>query len=162
MNEPFLEDWETLTAEEISEIDRVCDRFECSLEAGAQPRIEENPALEQGYRRMIKAFVIYGNIPWVIMGVGILFGGVPSSLHYFNPRNGPFVLAFYAAIISLWVASFYWIFFRHGAEDLVAYPGLLNFPVRQPWMVKVFFVLALIGGVTALAFMIFANIQLPN
>jgi hypothetical protein len=105
--------------------------------------------------------MIYGNLPWVVMGAGILFGGVPSTMHYFNPRNGPFVIAFYVTVVLLWIATFYWIFFRRGAEDLIAYPGLLNLAVRQPWMVKAYFLLCLAGGVVAVLVMIFADIQTP-
>jgi hypothetical protein len=127
----------------------------------AQPRIAEDRRLESGYRRLVRSWLIYGNLPWLVMGAGILFGGVPSVFHYFNPRNGPFVIAFYITIVALWIATFYWLFFRGGAEDLIAHPGLLNLAVQRPWAVKTFFVLALTGGVLGLLAMIFGNIQVP-
>lgn len=127
----------------------------------AQSKIAENPTLEPGYRRLIRSWFVYGNLPWLVMGAGILFGGVPSVFHYFNPRNGPFVIAFYVTVVALWIATFYWMFFRGGAEDLLAHPGLLNLPVRRPWAVKVFFLLGVTGGVLALLAMIFGNIQVP-
>ena len=127
----------------------------------AQPRIAENPALEQGYRRLIKSWLIYGNLPWLVMGAGILSGAVPSTLSYFNPRNGPFVIAFYVTVVALWIATFYWLFFRGGAEDLLVYPGLLNLPVARPWVVKVYFLLCLAGGIVGLLWMIFGDIQVP-
>jgi len=95
------------------------------------------------------------------MGAGILFGGVPSVFHYLNPRNGPFVIAFWAAVVALWIATFYWLFFRGGAEDLITHPGLLNLAVQSPWAVKVFFLLGVGGGVLALLAMIVGNIQIP-
>jgi hypothetical protein len=95
------------------------------------------------------------------MGAGILSGAVRSPFHYFNPRNGPFVIAFYVTVVALWIATFNWIFFRGGAEALVEYPGLLNLPVNRPWAVKVFFVLCLAGGVVGLSLMIVANIRIP-
>lgn len=112
----------------------------------AQPKINENPALEPGYRRLVRSWLIYGNFPWLVMGVGIVFGGVPSVFHYFNPRNGPFVIAFWLTVVTLWIATFYWLFFRDGAEDLIAHPGLLSFPIQRPWAVKLFFLAALAGG----------------
>jgi len=127
----------------------------------AQPRIAENPALEQGYRRLIKSWLIYGNLPWLVMGACILSGAVPSTLSYFNPRNGPFVIAFYVTVVALWIATFYWLFFRGGAEDLLVYPGLLNLPVARPWVVKVYFLLCLAGGIVGLLWMIFGDIQVP-
>jgi|SRR5262249_42521676 len=127
----------------------------------AQPRIAENPALEPGYRRMVKAWLIYGNVPWLVMGAGILSGAVPSTLHYFNPRNGPFVVAFYLSVVVLWILTFRWLCFKRGAEMLLEHPGLFNFPVSRPWAVKAYFLLCLAGGVIGLSIMIFANIQVP-
>jgi hypothetical protein len=129
--------------------------------ARAQPRIAENPALKKGYRRLISAWFIYGNVPWIVMGAGILCGAVPSTLHYFNPRNGPFVIAFYVTVVALWIASFYWLFFRDGVETLLAYPGLLNLPGSRPWIVKAYLLLCLIGGAIGLSIMIFGNIRIP-
>jgi len=127
----------------------------------AQPKIAENPALEQGYRRLIKSWLIYGNLPWLVMAAGILSGAVPSAMSYFNPRNGPFVIAFYVTVVTLWIATFYWLFFRGGAEDLLTHPGLLNLPDARPWAIKVYFLLCLAGGVVGLLWMIFGNIQVP-
>jgi len=127
----------------------------------AQPRIAENPALEAGYRRLIKAWLIWGNLPWLVMGAGIVFGGVPSTFHYFNPRNGPFVIAFYVTVVVLWIATFYWMFFRGGAETLIAHPGLFNVPGNRPWVLKAYFLVCLAGGIVGLSMMIFGNIQAP-
>ena len=81
--------------------------------------------------------------------------------HYFNPRNGPFVVAFFVTVVILWVATFYWLFFRQGAEQLVAHPGLLSLPVEKPWAVKAFFLLTLAGGVFGLLMMLLGDIQPP-
>lgn len=127
----------------------------------ARRRIAQDPGLEPGYRRLIRWWVICGNLPWLVMGAGILFGGVPTVFHYFNPRNGPFVIAFYLTVVILWIAAFYWLFFRQGTEQLVTHPGLLNLPVERPWAVKTFFLLALAGGVFALLTMLLGDIQVP-
>jgi len=109
----------------------------------ARPKIAENPALREGYRRLIRGLLIYGNLPWLVMGAGILSGSVLSTFHYFNPRNGPFVIAFYVTVVALWIATFYWLFFKQGAETLLDHPGLLNVPVGRPWIVKAYFLLCL-------------------
>lgn len=129
----------------------------------AQPRIAKTPALREGYRRLIKSWLIFGNLPWLVMGAGILSGAVPSTMHYFNPRNGAFVIAFYATVVALWIATFHWLFFRQGAETLLAHPGLFNLPasLSRPWVVKVYFLLGLAGGVIALSIMIFRDIRVP-
>jgi hypothetical protein len=62
----------------------------------ARRHIAVNPALAPGYRRLIRSWLVFGNVPWVVMGLGIVFGGV----------------------VAFWVASVYWIFFRRGAEPV--------------------------------------------
>ncbi len=128
----------------------------------ARRRIAETPELEPGYRRLIRGWLIYGNIPWLVMGLGILVGGVPTIWHFFNARNGPFVLAWYVSVVVLWVLSVYWLFFRGGAEALVAHPGLFRSPVQSPRAVKAYFLLALAGGITGLLMMLFGNIRVPG
>jgi len=85
----------------------------------SKPRIAQDPSLGPEYRNLIRSFLIYGNLPWLVMGAGIISGAVPSTLHYFNPRNGPFVITFYVVLVTLWIAQFYWLFFRNGAEILI-------------------------------------------
>lgn len=128
----------------------------------ARKHISADPALAPGYARLIRGWLIYGNLPWVVMGLGILFGGVPTTFHYFNPRNGPVVLLWYGIVVALWVASVYWIFFRGGAELLIAHPGLLNLPSDRPWILKGYFLLCLAGGVAGLLMMIFWNVPPPR
>jgi hypothetical protein len=100
----------------------------------ARRRIAQDPGLEPGYRQLIRWWVICGNLPWLVMGAGILFGEVPTVFQ---------------------------LFFRQGAEQLVAHLGLLNLPVERPWAVKTFFLLALAGGVLGLLTMLLGDIQVP-
>jgi hypothetical protein len=113
-----------------------------------------HPELAPGYRSLIRGWVVYGNIPWVVMGMGILFGGVPSAFDYLNPRNGPFVVAWYVSVVALWVATAHWIFLRGGAEAMVRHPGLLNQPAPQASAIKGVVALALLGGVVGMTLMI--------
>jgi hypothetical protein len=116
----------------------------------AQPQIEKSPQLEEGYRRLIRGWLIYSNIPWVVMGVGIVFGGIGGVFAYFNPSNGPFVIAWYVSIVILWILSSTWLFAMRGAEKLIEHPGLLNLPSQSPFVIKAFFLVCLAGGVIAL------------
>jgi hypothetical protein len=120
----------------------------------------QHPELAAGYRSLIRGWVVYGNIPWVVMGIGILFGGVPSVFDYFNPRNGPFVVAWYVSAVALWIATAYWIFLRGGAEAVVRHPGLLNWPAPRPSGIKALVALSLLSGVVALTMMILGYV--PN
>ncbi len=128
----------------------------------ARRRTADAPALGPGYRRLIRGWLIYGNLPWLVMGIGMVIGGVPTIWHFFDPKNGPFVLAWYASVVLLWALSIYWLFFRGGAEALVAHPGLLRSPVNSPRAIKLYFLLALAGGVAGLLMMLFGDLQVPR
>ena len=128
----------------------------------ARKHISANPALAPGYSTLIRGWLLFGNLPWLVMGLGILFGGVPTIQHYFNPRNGAVVLIWYATVVALWVVSIYWFFFRRGAEMLIAHPGLLNLPDHRPWVLKGYFLLCLAGGVAGLLMMIFWDVPPPR
>ncbi len=129
----------------------------------AQRHIRENPDLADGYAKIIKGFVIWGNIPWIVMGIGCLFGGVPSVFHFFRPRDGnPFVLAFFASVFIIWGLTTFWLLFRGGAEILVKHPGLFNKDFKSPRMLKLLWFLCLAGGIAAVAIMFIQDIPLPK
>jgi hypothetical protein len=128
------------------------------MRARSKKYIQQNPELEAGYSTMFRAIIIYGNIPWVIMGAGILLGLTKSIFSYFFPSQlNPIVLIFHASVIVIWVLSVRWIYFKGGAEMLESHPGLLrtnlsggNYTAKQ---IKFFFPIALIGGIAGMVMM---------
>jgi len=130
--------------------------------ARARQHIAENPELLEGYRTITKGFVTWGNLPWVVMGVGCVFGGVHSVFDFFRPRDGnAFVLAFFVSVFLLWVLGTYWLAFRCGAEMLVKHPGLLNVNLKSTRAVMVYWFLSLAGGVVAVVLMFLRTMPLP-
>jgi len=93
----------------------------------SRPEIAENPALKWGYRKLIRGCLIYGNIPWLILGAAF---ELPRAF------RGPLFIAFAATVVVYWIAGFYWLAFGGGAEDLAAHPGILKGSVRDPWTIK--------------------------
>ena len=129
----------------------------------ANRRIKEHPELQEGYGKIIKGFVTWGNIPWVVMGFGCTIGGVPGVFHYFRPRDGnPFVTAFFVSVFFIWGLSAYWLFACNGAEMLTRHPGLFNYDFKSPLMVKLLWLLCLAGGIAGTLMMIFWNIPVPG
>jgi len=46
-----------------------------------------DPVMASGYRKLLRAWLVLGNLLWVVMGVGLESGSVPSLVHYFGrPR----------------------------------------------------------------------------
>jgi hypothetical protein len=110
--------------------------------------IEQKPELKDGYNKLVKGYVFYLNIPWVVMGIGMIFGNVSSVFDYFRPGSGnPFILAFYISILSLWVLGLIWIWLKGGAEFIIMYPGLLREGIRTPTQVKLLTTFIFLGTV---------------
>ncbi len=137
----------------------------------SQEYIKDNPELAEGYSSLFKGYLIWMNIPWVVMGIGSTIGGVPSILHYFNPQDGnPYVLAWFGSIFLLWTLGFYWIFFKGGAETLVKYPGAVQFHspmtknknLTNPTHIKLFWCVCLLGGIFGVVMMWTQNIPIPK
>ena len=65
-------------------------------------------------------FAIFSELPWLVMGAGILIGDVPNIWYYFRPQDrNPFVLAWFASVFLLAFYFAYWVFFRRGAQKVV-------------------------------------------
>ena len=126
------------------------------------PHRKRDPSLTGGYLSLIRGFVLWGNIPWLIMGAGILFGGVPSTVHYFDPRYpNPFVAAFFGSVFFIWIMFTYWIFARGGAEQLIRHPGGIFPKMSSPLRVKALWVLCLAGGIFAFVMMYLGKVIPP-
>lgn len=96
-----------------------------------QSRIRINPNLEPGYRRLYWGYMIWCNVPWILMGVGILSGQVAGVHDFLRPTEGtPFVLLWYGAMGALICLGTYWIVLGGGAEMLERHPGVYMVP---PW-----------------------------
>ncbi len=97
------------------------------LKVHSRQHIRQRPELAAGYRRLIRGYLFWGNLPWIVMGVGLELGGLSSIFSFFRPRDGnPFVLAFFLVVIELWILGFWWLFFARGAEFLVEHPGVFR------------------------------------
>jgi hypothetical protein len=110
----------------------------------------EHPERAAGYRSLLVGFLAVSDIVWLVMGVGILFGGLPSVFAYFSPAGGnPFVLAWHATLVALWIAGIVWLFFRDGAQFFVDHPGIVNPSPTRPIQVQLWYLVCIAGGVMA-------------
>ena len=124
--------------------------------------IRENPDLEQGYSTLIRGFLVWGNIPWLVMGIGTSIGNIDSIYYYFRPQDGnPYVQAFFGSVFLIWLLGTFWLFFRDGAEMLIKHPGFFRTKLEKPWMIKVYWILCLVGGVIGVVMMYKQDVQVP-
>jgi uncharacterized membrane protein YphA (DoxX/SURF4 family) len=121
-----------------------------SLRLRSRKLVAKQPELQTGYDQLFKGYLIYMNIPWVVMGIGMLFGRVPSFFSYFEPRGGdPFVLAFYIVVVGLSILGAWWMFANGGAEFLAKHPGAFGM-IQSTKLIKVSSALTLLGGIAVL------------
>lgn len=127
----------------------------------ARGQIRQHPERADGYRRLILGYLVAMNLPWLVMGFGILVGGVPTTFHFFSPRNGPFVLLWFATITAEWIAAVYWTFFRRGGEMLVSHPGLFakEGSAAEPGQFRAYAVMGLAGSIAA--FLVMSAVDMP-
>jgi hypothetical protein len=126
----------------------------------AQSRIVVDPRLDQGFRIFIRIWLVYANLPWLLLGIGVLCGAVPARMHALNEHTGPIAALAYVTVVLLWVALFEGLFFQGGAETLLAYPGIFDIPFRRPWTVKLWFLFCLSAGVTGACLLLFLKLHL--
>ena len=91
--------------------------------------IAQNPELKEGYTKLIKWFLIFFNIPFMIIGIGELsemthgiqmYLALPKSLN-------PILLIFHLYMFLFIVFSSIWIYARGGADFIAKHPGIIAF-----------------------------------
>lgn len=120
-----------------------------------QKYIIEDPSREVGYEKLFRGYLVYLNIPWVVMGIGIVFGKISTIFDFFYGLRGfnPFIILFWISIILLWALLLVWIYFLGGAEFLIAHPGLLRGNIKSSKLIKIYVALLFVGSIGALFFL---------
>ena len=118
----------------------------------AQESIDTNPELEKDYNDLLKGMLLF-NIPWIIMGAGILSGSVQGMNAYSLPRqfNG-FVAAFHICLLLLLALAARWIYFKNGAKFLEEHPAIFTKAISEA-QVKFYGGLMLLAAVSSQLFM---------
>ncbi|MBW1985419.1 MAG: hypothetical protein JRI53_11925, partial [Deltaproteobacteria bacterium] len=93
---------------------------------------------------------------------GVTFGDIDSIYYYFRPQDGnPYVQAFFVSVFLIWLLGTYWLLFRDGAEMLIKHPGFFRTRLESPWMIKVYWILCLVGGIVGVVMMYRQDVQIP-
>ncbi len=113
-----------------------------------QSQIKVNPALRPGYYQMLKGYWLILTLPWVVMGLGIMIGDVPSIFHFLAPKTtNPYVLAWWGVYWLSHGFVSYWILFGNGARMLIDHPGFLRGTPQNPAIIKLLAALALAAAI---------------
>jgi len=117
----------------------------------SQSRIKENPSLKEGRDKLFKGWIIYSNIPWLLMGFGML-SGLTSSLNDYMlaQEQNPFVIFYHIVLLVINVLGTRWMFFQGGAESLVQHKfvakGVEGQEKSEILKMKAMWLLVLLGG----------------
>jgi hypothetical protein len=101
--------------------------------------------------KMMLGSAFWQNVTWIVMGIGLTIGKVPTFFHYFRPRDGnPYVLAWWASIAAVFIIGSYWIYIGQGAAKLAA-SGVIRYRfiketkiISSETGVKLYFLLLLV------------------
>jgi hypothetical protein len=124
--------------------------------------IAREPRLEAGYHQLILGFVVWANIPWVVMGVSCTTQKMTLQ-DYLEPQSiNTHLITFFFSVLIVLAAGTYWLFGADGAEILVQYPGLLlsesgkvlNSQDLDPQLIKVIWGVSVASTVLAIIFML--------
>jgi hypothetical protein len=113
----------------------LADRF------GTAEAADDGRQLKRKYRGWFWGLSI---VPWLVVGYGQIFGGVPNIWAYFRPQDGdPYVWAFYASILLVYAIGAYWVLFCDGARiaaelQLVKYNSPGKSGALSAFWIKVF------------------------
>jgi hypothetical protein len=128
-----------------------------------QGRIREAPELAPGYRRLYRGYLFWANVPWLLMGAGVLSGRVGGVHDFLQPRAGnPVVVGWWAALAMLLALGTWWIMLGGGAETLERHPGVPMIPQWSARNLKWYW-LAVVGwNVVVGAFLVFGVSKGPG
>jgi hypothetical protein len=138
--------------------------FRASKEVREQAIRDRDFGLE--HRKLRNKILIWTNIPWVIMGIGLLSGAVPSVWHFYRPRDlNPVVLAFLGFTVIFWLVSIWWTF-KGGAEkitehDLIAFYVLGKRKKLSPGQFKAIVIVCILGGLIGLYLSLTRDVPIP-
>ena len=81
-----------------------------------------NPENASKFRTAYWGSVIYMAIVWLPMIIGILYGNVPTMVHFFVKGTGnPFINSYWIVQLTLSIVGIVWMFFLNGGEFIEKY-----------------------------------------
>ncbi|MGF1460256.1 MAG: hypothetical protein ACFBSG_14680 [Leptolyngbyaceae cyanobacterium] len=113
-----------------------------------QPSMQDNPALAPGYSKLLRGYGFMMIFPWIVMGIGIVFGGIPSMIYYLYPRIGNLNVWVWWGIYLLingYISA--WVLWQGGADMLITHPGFLKGNPTRTQTIKLYALLMLVGSV---------------
>ena len=119
----------------------------------ARRHVISEPELAASYGTLIKGYLAWTNIPWVVMGLVVLSGGADNVFDFLSPRErGAGVMIWYVSAGMVWLAMACWILFFDGDVALSKHKAFFGayFP-RSPYMIRLYAIFMILVGVIVFA-----------
>jgi hypothetical protein len=124
-----------------------------------------DPRASDEARVLRRQLALVSALPWIVMGLGMVAGGVPDVWHYFRPQDqNPYVLMWYCSIFFVSTLFAAWVFFRDGAVKTVKYQlfGTRSGLMRTVGRAKFFAMLGPIWIALWIAMVVSMNVLVPH
>lgn len=135
-----------------------------SFRKRAKTLAHTHPDLTAGNQKILKAILIYGNLPWIFWGIGVLCGRIDSPVELFQPADlNPFVLLVHACILLIYFLLVKFVFFNNGAAFLEKHMPIFQHPrgkgiSASAIQIKIFTGVMIFFGLTVLTALWFVEI----
>ena len=127
----------------------------------AQTDLAAHPEKEASYARLLRGYLFWLGLPWMVAGAIMMSGGATSVFDFFRPAEASLAVAgWHLLLFVLWMLSAYWVFVVGGAEELAAHPAFLRH--YTPLAIKLWAVFTLVGGIAGELAMWSGVIPLPE
>ncbi len=134
-----------------------------AIELSCRRHIRQHPELRLAYSRVMCGMLVWWNLPWVVMGIGIMLGRVPTLWHYFfEIRGNVFVLAWWVSVFAMAIVSSRWAFSHDAAQLCSRLSRLCKWPLLHATGIGVFILVALAGGLVLFTAIYLRNPPLPE
>jgi len=125
------------------------------LKKRIKEHIAEDAGLAAGYNSLLKKFAIYLNLPWALMGAGVMVGRIESFPDIFMIKgNDPFILGWWIALMLEIAFINYWVSYRDGAATLLKYNRAHGLVFNTPEQMRTFFAVCMAGTVVGFLFIL--------
>lgn len=105
-------------------------------------RVAQNPELENGWKKIPVIHLILHGLPFVVMGIGIVFGDVESVWDFLGETKlNPYVLAFHLITVLMIISLFSWTLFFGGAKFLNKH---FSNSEKGTWKIKLIYIVLLL------------------
>ncbi|MCO4782733.1 MAG: hypothetical protein KC646_10455 [Candidatus Cloacimonetes bacterium] len=122
-----------------------------SFSKKARKICKEQPELKEGFEKLLRGFLFWANLPWIVLGFGRIIGGLTLEQAFFSlDLNNPYAVLFVLTVMTIWVRAAIWLHFQKGADTLIKYSGVWHSKNVKKSTIFAQYYISVLGGVFAL------------